>query len=1121
MAFHLHRAERTDLLAQGLGELLATPPADPFGTDLVLVPARGVERWLSQRLSHLLGAEHNDGVCAGVRFRSPRSLIAELTGDADADPWDPDALTWPLLAVIDDAVTQPWCAPLAAHLGAGTTGAGTDGAGTNSAGPNSDEAELRRGRRYAVARRIAGLFASYGRQRPQLLTDWAAGRDTDGAGRALAADLAWQPRLWRGLVERVPADPPDVRHRRTVARLAAGGLELPERLSLFGHTRLSATDIELLAAVAAGHDLHLWLPHPSDALWRALAGRHGPVRRREDPDHRAAGHPLLASLGRDLRELQRALPADGLHDEHLPDTRHREDLLGWLQSDLAANALRPDGRKPAAGDRSVQVHSCHGPARQIEVLRETVLGLLADDDTLEPRDILVMCPDIERYAPLVLAAFGLGDLTGHRPDGAEATHPAYRLRVQLADRSLSQTNPLLGVAEQLLAMAEGRGTATELLDVAQAAPVRARFGFTDDDIETLTEWVRESGIRWGIDAEHRRPYGLDGVVHNTWRFGLDRILAGVAMSQDAEAWIGTALPLDDVGSNQVDLAGRFAEFADRLADVLDRLSGAHPLTHWVQTLRDGVDGLARATGEDAWQRNQLDRELAEVTESAARHRDTLLRLNDIRSLLGDHLVGRPSRANFRTGAITVCTMTPMRSVPHRVVCLVGLDDGVFPRSHAVDGDDVLARDPLAGERDRRAEDRQLLLDAIGAATETLVITYTGRDDVSGQLRPPAVPLAELLDTLDRTAAQPVRTQILIQHPLLSFDAENVTPGSKLAAPGTPFSFDPTALAGARAMAAGPRGPAPVFLSGPLPVPPPGDVALDELVNFFRDPIRGFFRALDVALPWQADDVEDAMAVEVGGLTGWAVGTRMLAELVRGTDRNGVLQAEWRRGTLPPGRLGWRTANSIVDKAAAVAEEARSHLGADPRAVDVDIELAGGRRILGTVGAVHGTQLVSYSYSSLGPKQLMETWIPLLALAAQTPGTRYSARCIAKGWGRHPVEQARLATPPDPVAVLTELVAVYDAGRAEPLPLPVKTSYAWAATRVADAAEVRARKQWVSSDRYDGEERSPGVRRAWGADGWGALMAPPRPGEQVPGQQTRMGCYAARVWAPLIDGQDRA
>src|SRR5690625_1601505 len=414
MGLHLHRAERTDALADGLGALLAAPPADPFATELVLVPARGVERWLSQRLSHVLGAgTGGDGVCAGVAFRNPASLIAEITGTADDDPWSPDAMSWPLLAVIDASLDEPWCATLATHLGHFHTG---------------DDAELRAGRRYAVAHRLARLFASYARQRPQLLAGWLDGSPTD-----LDADLAWQPPLWRALVAAVGIDPPHVRHRDTLARLKDAATEtLPPRLSLFGHTRLSCTDIELLGALAAHHDLHLWLPHPSDALWQALRGVHGAVPRSGDTSRAAAEHPLLQTLARDLRELQRGLPGTPQSDEYLSSPADSETLLSWLQSDLAANTVRPGSRVLAETDRSVQVHSCHGSARQVDVLREVLLGLLQDDPTLQPRDIVVMWPDIETYAPLIAAGFGLGELAGE-------DHPAHSLRGQLADLAARQT----------------------------------------------------------------------------------------------------------------------------------------------------------------------------------------------------------------------------------------------------------------------------------------------------------------------------------------------------------------------------------------------------------------------------------------------------------------------------------------------------------------------------------------------------------------------------------------------------------------------------------------------------------------------------------------------------------
>ena len=319
----------------------------------------------------------------------------------------------------------------------------------------------------------------------------------------LDADLAWQPELWRALVERVDADPPHIRHQKTVARLREGPTDLPARLSLFGHTRLACTDIELLDALSTHHDLHLWLPHPSDELWQALAGIHGAMPRRDDTSHRAVDHPLLADARpRPARTATR--PAGRSADRRISRPGGEPTPTHCWAGCSPTSPPMPFGRRAArwpTDDRSVQVHSCHGPARQIDVLREVLLGLLAG-------------------RPDAGAARHPGDVPGHR-DVCAADRRRLRARRRGARRAIPrtgcgcgsptarsiQTNPLLGVASQLLALAGGRATASEVLNLAQAAPVRARFGFTDDDLEADHRWVRQANIRWGFDQEHRRPYG--------------------------------------------------------------------------------------------------------------------------------------------------------------------------------------------------------------------------------------------------------------------------------------------------------------------------------------------------------------------------------------------------------------------------------------------------------------------------------------------------------------------------------------------------------------------------------------------------------------------------------------
>ena len=483
-----------------------------------------------------------------------------------------------------------------------------------------------------------------------------------------------------------------------------------------------------------------------------------------------------------------------------------------------------------------------------------MLHLLAADPTLEPRDVIVMCPDIETFAPLIHATFGSAHAIDEDeqpplqpPKGAidePSTLPD--LHVRFADRSLRQTNPVLGAVAELLELAASRITASQVIDFASRAPVRRRFAFDDDDLARLGDWIAATGVRWGLDAAHRAPYKLDAVPSHTWRAGIDRVLLGVTMAEDDLRLVGAALPLDDVDSGDIDLAGRFAEFVDRLHTAVGLLSGDKPVTDWVAAIAAAADTLCAARDAEQWQLAQLRALLADVVAEASTDQNypstVPLALAEIQSLLADRLRGRPTRANFRTGHLTMCTLVPMRSVPHRVVCLLGLDDEVFPRRSTPDGDDLVERAPCVGDRDPRSQDRQLLLDAVLAASEHLVITYSGRDERTNAARPPAVPLGELLDLIDATvrtadvdpagAPVPARNRIVVHHPLQPFDARNFIPGALVA--GQPWSFDRVAHRGAIA-GTQPRHAPGSFLGAPLGPADSEVIELADLVQFAQHP----------------------------------------------------------------------------------------------------------------------------------------------------------------------------------------------------------------------------------------------------------------------------------------------
>jgi exodeoxyribonuclease V gamma subunit len=1129
---HLHRAERADVLADALTAILAEPPADPFAAEVVSVPTRGMERWLTQRMSARLGAGpeagRRDGVCANVAFPFPGRLVggalAAASGiDPDRDPWLRERLVWPLLAVVDDSLAEPWLAGLAAHLEAGS-----------------------RERRFARIRQIADLYDTYAVRRPGMLQAWARGEDLDGSGAPLPHAGAWQAELWRALRQAIGVPSGPERLEPACARLRAdpGVCALPERLALFGVTRLPDTYVRVLGALAAGREIHVFLLHPSPDLWRAVAAATagGPAIRARalDPTPPLAAHRLLASWGRDSRELQLVLDAAGgeaaEHHHSLPDEA-ADTLLRRIQADVRANRPPPGPPLPAAADerldlspadRSLQVHACHGPARQVEALREAILHTLRDDPTLEPRDVIVMCPDIETFAPLIEATFG----TAAEPD----------LRVRLADRSLRATNPLLELVASLLELAEARVSASQVLDLADSDVVRRRFGFDDDDLARLHDWVVASGIHWGLDATRRSAYRLQELSAGTWEAGLTRVLLGVTMSESDRTLYERVLPVDDVESGAIELAGRFAELVDRLALALDTLAGPHTVPRWAEAILAATESLGATSEADAWQGYELRRLLEEVaTEGTGIVPSAELALPEVRALLAGRLAGRPTRANFRTGHLTICTLVPMRSVPHRVVCLLGLDDGAFPRRSPRDGDDLLLDDPHVGDRDPRTEDRQMLLDALLAAGERLIVTYSGNDERMNAVRPAAVPVGELLDIVDATArvasdpACPASRLVRVRHPLQAFDERNFLAGRLVA--GGSWSFDRVALEGALALRGERTVPGPLV---PVPLPPVERPVLEltDLVRFVERPVRAFLRQrLGISTTDTEDEVSDALPVELDALEQWGIGQRLLEALLAGIESRTAIVAEIARGTLPPGELARPVIARVWPTVDLIAGHARAYGGSDePRSVECNVHVPDGPLLTGTVSGVRGHVLLSVTYSRLSARHRIAAWVRLLALTAAHPGEPFEAVTVGRArsgaefgdvsvariqqLGRDP--EARRARA---LAQLRELIDLHARGMREPLPIPCLTAAAYATALVAgrdpEAAETAAEGAWKSGWRFDREDREPEHLAAFGGElALAELLEPGARADEAgegwaQGERSRFGRYALRLWTPLL------
>lgn len=1115
---HLYSADQVGPLAATLGEVLAEPPPDPMTPDWVAVPSMGMRRWLALELARSLGAStpgSGDGVAANIEFAFPGTLRQSVL-DADRnegvpDPWQVEQLVWAVLDVLHAGRTDPRLGPLRT-LPAGATW-------------------------YGRARRLADLFDRYAVRRPGIVQQWCDGNDVDAIGRRLGTHDSWQPHLWRLVRQRIGQPSPVERLPGLLDALRTGSLtlDLPARLAVFGVTTLpnGAPFMELAQALAAQRDVHIFLLDPSPITagrvrGATLAAPELSPLRADDHSDDEVHHPLLRSWGRPYRERTMLLAAAESRDVPQPrtietaqSTGERPSLLTRIQSDLCSDATPAGDFDIDPNDRSIQFHSCHGQARQVDVLRDAILHLLADDPTLREEDIVVLCPSIEQFAPLVEAGFGTSaEVAGPIP--ADATP---RLLYRIADRSLRDSYPMLSALESLLELVSGRCTASAMLEFMSLAVVRERFDFDDDALSTVAGWIAAANVRWGFDGEHRALWGVSpGLTANTWRAALDRVLMGVAVSDDDINLAPSDIAPLGVEGSDIALAGRFADVVSRLSVIAGDMTRDRTVAEWCEALVDASTQLFDAEPEKKWQFEQLRRTIAGIADGAVvgdGPATVELTLADVRRLLADRFRGKSGRPDFYRGGITVTSLTPLRWLPFRVVCLLGFDEsGTSPGPGAADGDDLAAQYPYLGDPDPRSEVRQALLETVLAAGDHLVVTRTGHNVRTNQKVPGAVAFAELRDTVVATlspqSVDAYRERIETIHPRQPFDERCFQPGA-LHLPG-PWSFDPGALAGAHARSERRDAIVPLIV-GPLA---PTDheeqvITLSDLQAFFNHPVKAFLRRrLRLHLPSDDRIPSDDLATELEALELWSLADELISARLSGHSN-----AEWERytralGALPIGGLGDNKVRDIEGGVDALLTEAAAR-DVDPTrdiSYPINVELDDGTRIVGKVeghGAPPNPGPARVTFSRISPKQTVAAWLDLMALVAVDPGINWRSvvvRRARKHDGPDVLELVGCGASPDErrdraLDALGVAVDCYRRGLREPIPLFAKLSHK---LYLGNAKS----KDWIDNVMGDGDDEAN--KLAFGHLDFRELCAEPASHNDPPGsRQGRADRFACYVW----------
>ncbi|UTW13824.1 exodeoxyribonuclease V subunit gamma [Marinobacterium rhizophilum] len=1057
------------------------PLPDPFQDETILVQSPGMAQWLRLEMAASLG------IAAGVQFPLPATFLwqsfAKLLPEVpERSAYRKEAMTWKLMELLPPLLPQDEFLPLRHYLEADETGF----------------------KRYQLCGKIADIFDQYLVYRP----DWIEAWDRGEPEPAPLNDQAWQPLLWRALVERTRALGQPHWHRanmqqtfvKALAAMTPGGLS--SRLFVFGISALPQTFLQALQALGQRIDVHLFILNPCRHYWgdivdpAYLAKLSRRLFRAGDAEpaqgslfdagpagYLESGNPLLASmgkLGRDYLHQLQDMELTGFDFFELPGEalQASQTLLGHVQRDileLEDRSIEPPGAEDSSyktllepGDRSVQLHSCHSPVRELEVLQDQILALLESDPTLAPRDIIVMMPDVAAYAPHIEAVFG-------------SARFERRIPFSISDRSLQQESPLLQSFLMLLQLPQSRLRVSEVLDLLEVPATLRRFGLDIEGFDRLRAWIEQSGVRWGLDASQRESLALPPFEQNSWRFGLRRMLAGYALMTDTELWQEQA-PYGEVEGLDAVLLGPLADFIDLLEATCRLFRGARPVADWVSEINRLLLACYSPDEEDELALSQVRHVLEslqqELTDAAS---EAPLSAEILVDYLAQSLGEQRSSQRFMVGPVNFCTLMPMRSIPFRVLCLLGMNDGVYPRTLAPMGFDLIAKHPRRGDRSRRDDDRYLFLEALLSAQDLLYISYIGRSIADNRERVPSVLVTELLEYCTQgfvlesqralspeESARQLRQALVTEHPLTAYSERYFNGDSDQL-----FSYADQWLpaAGSRSGAASP------FCGIPLAAEPVTELELDELLAFYRNPCRYFFqRRLRVSFYEQGVETLDEEPFALDGLEGYGLKQQILQAQLRAEPLDVLARRLVAQGGLPVGMAGTRLLKRHRGDVDPLAQALQPLLASPESRHEVSLALEG-CQLNGWLDGVHDGSLIRYRPAGLKGHDHLRGWILHLVASAGAGlhGCQYLGVDRKAGVMRlrfKPI--ARDAA----IAVLNRLLAGYRQGLCEPLPLAANTAWAWVSHEDKDEALKKARDAFNPGFTMPGEGDDPYIARAW-------------------------------------------
>ncbi len=1030
---YLYQSNRLENLFSALCETIAHPAGNPLSPETIVVQNPGMSRWLSQNIAL------QTGIAANLAFPLPASFIWDIFGRTlgdlpDLSEFDRTVLLWRVLNHLDELLTDSSMQEIASYL-------------------QDDEDG---GKKFQLAGKITDLFDQYLVYRPEMLLEWEKGKDNQ-----------WQAVLWRKLTDNASDA---AMHRAALLRHfieqgTAGKLRvdsLPKRVCLFGINSLAPAYLEVISRISEHIDIHIFHLSPCCQAWddimpeRLLAMKRQTWRSQgldDISEYFTVGNPLLASMGAIGQEFFCQLMQINPQEIDLYKAPETDSLLAMIQEDLLD--LNDRGKAEPAplpqDDHSITFHCCHSATREVQALHDRLLDLFADDSTLKPADILVMAPDINQYAPAVAGVFGSARLE-------------LRIPWSIADQSKQGEQPVIDGFSSLLDIAGSRFTAPELVALLENSAILRRFDLADEDFGAMRSRIKDSGIRWGLDTEQRQQQFMDDSGAHTWEFGLDRLLLGYITGSLDEPF-QEIMPCSGMINDTDSWLGNLTDFIQKLQNLHRKLrkNRKHTPAEWSKILLiiidDFFDSGNNSRDEDGLLvlRKTIN-DFEQACEKAGF--TTPVGLAIIRNHFTQLLAEPAGGQSFLSGRVTFCNMVPMRSVPFKIIWLLGMNDTDYPRSQRPPGFDLIAAHPRIGDRSRRDDDRYLFLEALLSTRSRLAISWIGRSQQDNTEKPPSVVVAELRDYIDRGWQAGANDQassdlLTVEYPLQPFSRHCFDGNPKTASYSAEW-LPASDSSGAAAM----------FSSQPLPAleQQQQQVDISELARFWNHPVRYFLtQRLGLQLRMEDEQLPESEAFSLDHLQQYLLKDQMMASLLNNEDPLPAYHRLQAAGELPGGEFGFLLFKEIHETSANIVQELKPLIQQPIEPVEINLTI-NDHQLTGWLSSLYNSGRITFRPAKLKPKDMLRLWIHHLVLLLLQPANVQPVSIHAATDKIICFKEVD-----EPQEELAALMQYFQQGLSEPLHFYPKTSHAWAKAKSETAAIKAARGAWYSGYN-DGEEK---------------------------------------------------